>query len=204
MSEKNKKPQLFVEQTTYSRHGYDFTALRIRSGEARSLDSLIEGCVDNKVGYYDGPGYKGIETAARMQRHYEWLREQGYRDTAYCTLDPFRIDIELEWQHYKPDSAAREAGAKDGYCGEMHITLPPRHYELRPSYDMLARLIAAGSRKVGYYKFAGDPRHMLEVLKRRKAIHVERVTIPHSVHGNSWDESEVCVVRSTAALQVAS
>lgn len=187
-----EKVQLYVEETRYTEYGYNFTKLVIRDGKHESLDALIEQCVDNKVGYGDGDGYLGIETAARMGRRYAWLKSQGY--TA-CHDDYASVRLEMTWQHY---------GAND-YCN-ARIDLPCDLGRLQATYKVLTQLVSASNRrKVGGYLFRHNPKYALDVLNRQGAIAVERVKIPDSVDNHGLG-SMLCVGPSVvlASVKVAS
>jgi hypothetical protein len=188
--------QIFVETTRYHDCGYDFTKLEIRTGRAETLDNLIEQCIDNKVGYYDGDGYTGADTAARMKRRYEWIREQGY-SSLYVSHSRGSESIIATWQHYTD----RAHGRPDGYC-EGSFRLPERLAGIRASSKLLTQLVdGAKRRKVNPYDFIHDPKYMIDALQRRNAIAIETVKLPVAVDGNYWNE-ELCVRASSTTVKL--
>lgn len=189
----SEKVQLYVEQRTYREHGYDHTEVVIRNGRGDKLDALIDQCIDNKVGYMDGNGYKGSETAARMKRRYEWLREQGYAGV-FAAPYGAAMRVTLIWQHFGPDQ----------FC-EARIVLPEKLEPMQASAKLLGQLVTAINRYgVRSCDIMDDPKYLLSALRRRNAIVIERVTVPASVDANLWN-SELCIPpQATRLARIAS
>jgi len=190
-----EKLQLFYEVTTFREYGYDHTRFTIRDGRLATLDSLIERCVDNQIGYYDNPsdGSTGLETAAKMTRRYEWLKSQGY-SAIHAPHYGDRAILTLTWLH-----------TESGYC-EAEVGLPRNLNPVRASVKILDQLVKSIERHgVLPWKVMQCPSYVLGALIRKRAIGIGRVTIPQSVHSTTWDY-ELCVLPtgSVANIKVAS
>lgn len=145
---KHKSP-LWYEVSVRREHSYSTTVVRVFEGnEQTHIASMIAKCVDNEA------GYSTPEAAAKMQAHYESLQRDGYYGvvSASCTRG-----FTLDWLHY--------SGAEGGYC-EAAVNLPTRLCELRASYPLFTRILAAAKR-VKPHDRLNSPAAVLQVLARR-------------------------------------
>src|SRR6188768_84349 len=162
-----KKPQLYFEHKQYLEYGYEHTKITVRAGQHETLDALIDRCVDNKIGYYDGPEHTGLETAAKMTRRYQWLKSQGY-SSIWVGHYGDRAILDLTWLH----------ASSGRYC-EAKIGMPENLSPVRETLAILNRLVTSMARHgVLQTKIMDNPSYVLGALRRSKAIELQEWTVP--------------------------
>lgn len=162
------------EVKTTTEHVYKHTHITVfaRSDAPimESIDSLIEGCIDNKA------GYASDEVAAQCKERYEAFKRQ--RVTAILAMGTEWL--QYTWQHY----------GQDQYC-QVNIKLPSQPGELAASYRVHQYLMRRMFKAAHDYRARAshDPAHLLRVLANRKAVELTRIA---NVCGPG---SELCSVK---------
>lgn len=185
MAHKRDQMKLYMIESQYSQHGYDFTRIEIKPGGEDSLASLAAKYVDNAIGY-DNPA-----SAEKEERKYRWLMRQGYIGEWFSSwqCEPF----DLEWQHYKPYDST--PATPHTYC-EVSIRLGRKIGDIRSGMKLFERILAKAE-KLGHSPYATlqDPKYIRDTLARMGAVPLTRVTVPPDATGYSFNQTELCTSR---------
>jgi hypothetical protein len=122
----NENKTVLVFSTYESRsNGYGHTHVVIYQAEALNIDALIEGCIDNKVGYGGGP-----EVAKVQEQRYRAMKAAGITET--YSMVGSRLHIDLDWQHYN--------AAIEDYCDVCFAELGRRLEDVERAMKFLRQL----------------------------------------------------------------
>jgi hypothetical protein len=173
MTQRHKPGPLYFDGPNYRQTygSYKMTAYTVYESLYLSpLDLQIVEC--DRPGNYDTP-----HAAARVKARLMRMREAGVA----CTISAGgTARVELEWQHYIPNTPDPEGGRQ--YCG-AHFAMSTDFYGLQRDYRLFQRLRRAMVR-VQKYDALSSPLVLVEALDRLKARAVQRYVDPidDSIH----------------------
>jgi hypothetical protein len=182
------------EISHYNQHGYNFTAVRIRTMRAENVERLRDGAVDNKDGY-------GTADAARRQlARYKGLLARGFVKIYETLCFGTRLDITIEYQHYQP-----EDGGPRSYCdasiglGRHYAEITHGHTFLRKLGDRIERARTRREQRdyrsrVGAHTFAKPDEVIAALARMRTSVQVVR-----DQAGDTWVPTDAKIYRADAA-----